>query len=502
MLDYAFIELLESLTRDEIKSLRRFILSPYFNRSAKVVKLYDIITKYHPNYESPKLSKENLHQKISPELPYNEMTMRRLLYDLQQLISKFIRQQYIDRKEAESSIFTIEELAIRGSERMHAITIREAEKILDSVKYIDADACLNKFKLETEKFYFGMINDKINKKSFVDTEAGKLINGITYFISYFMLESIKHNDTLLSYSHSFNIKQNKKFITQFLELFDFERLAIFMNKHSLSGTEVVQAYINSLRAYLYFDNDEYYFQLKDSVLNNLDKFGITDKHFLFAKLSGYCILKRNSVQPGDMRFEYELFEIYKKMLTDKYYQTEASKYMPVDLYRNILIQAAKMKELRWLGEFIEDYGRQIHPSRKTEILNFSHAFLNFEQGNFNDALSWLSKIRMEEFSYHLDIRSMYIMIYYELGELEAALNAARAFSKYLKENAMVSEDKKAGYDNLCKFVIKLINYHNSSSKTDLSSLAVKLNKCRLINSKIWLESKITELDSSSVKRAV
>ncbi len=501
MLDYAFIELLESLTRDEIRSLRKFIISPYFNRSQKVVKLFDIIAKFHPNFESPKLAKEELHKKISPELPYNEITMRRLLYDLQELISKFIRQQYVERKEAESAIFTIEELAIRGAERMHSITIRDAEKLMNSFKNIDADACLNKFKLETEKFYFGMINNKINKKSFVDTEAGKLINGITYFISYFMLESIKHNDTLLNYSRSFNIKQNKKFISQFLDLFDFQRLEIFMKTHSLSGIEIVQAYINSLKAYLYFDNDEYYAQLKSSVLDNLDKFSQTDKHFLFAKLSGYCILKKESLPATDMKYESELFDIYKKMLVDKYYQTEASKYMPVDLYRNIIIQAVKMKELRWLEDFIEEYGRQIHPGRKTDIINYSYAYLRFEQGNYKEALGWLSKIRMEEFTYHLDIRSLYIMTYYELGDLETAYSAANAFSKYLRNNSMVSDEKRTGCENLCKYVIKLINYHNTSSKTDLSSLAVRLNKSKNLNSKLWLLSKVQNLDRS-VKKAI
>ncbi|MBN8586371.1 MAG: hypothetical protein J0M37_14875 [Ignavibacteria bacterium] len=501
MLDYAFIELLESLTREEIKSLRKFIISPYFNKSAKVVKLFDAIIKYHPNYENPRLKKEELHKKVSPELPYNEVTMRRLLYDLQQLISKFIRQQYIERKEAESTLYTIEELAIRGSERMHAITIREAEKLLSSVQLVDADTCLNNFKLETEKFYFGMINDKITKKSFVDTEAGKLINGITYFISYFMLEAIKHNDTLLNYSRSFNINRNKKFISQFLNLFDFQRLEIFMKTHSMAGSEIVRAYINSLKAYLYFENDDIYRELKESVIRNLDKFSQTDKHFLFSKLSGYCILKREKLDPDDMRYEGELFEIYKILLENKYYTTEANKYVPVDLYRNILLQAVKMKELRWLEDFIDEYSNELHPSRKTDIQNYSHAFLNFARGNFRDSLKWLSKIRMEEFAFHLDIRSLYIMIYYELEEYESALSAAKAFKKFLKENQMISDERRTGYDNLCTYIIKLINYQGSNSKTDLSALALQLKKCRNITSRSWLLSKTEHLDPA-VRKAV
>lgn len=500
MLDYAFIEVLESLTREEIRSLRKFIISPYFNKSEKLVKLFDIIIKYHPNFESPKLTKEALHNKISPQLPYNELTMRSLMHDLQLLIAKFIRQQYIERKEADSKLAVVEELAIRGSERMHSISIRDAEKILDSSKFIDGEYCFNMFRLETEKFYYGMINDRITKKSFVDTEAGKLIKAITYFISYFMLEAIRHNDTLLNYSRSFNVKYNFKFISQFLDLFDFQRLEIFMEKHTLTGINVVKAYINSLKAYLYIENSEYYYKMKSSILDNLDEFSLTDRHFLFNKLSGYCILKRTYLDYNDLEFENELFSIYKILLEKKFYKTDTNKYLPVDLYRNIIIQAAKVKELRWMQEFIEEYSPLIHPNRKEDIIKYSNVYLEFERGNFESALGWLSRIKMEEFTFHLDIRVFYIMVYYELNEFESSFSAARAFTKYLNENKMVSDDKKSSYANLCKFVIKLINFQNSRTKTDPSQLLVQAKKCKSLSSAAWLINKLSILEKKSSKR--
>lgn len=501
MLDYAFLEILESLTREEIKSFRRFILSPYFNRSPKVVKLYDCVIKYFPNFDHPKLTKESLHKKISPELSYNDLTMKRLLFDLQNLSEKFIRQLYIDKKETESKLMTIEELAIRGAPRMHKLITRDTQKLLDNNEVIDADLFLNLFKLETEKFYFGMINDKITKKSFIDSESGKLIKGITYFISYFMLESIKHNETLLTYSKTFNVKHNYKFISQFLNLFDFERLEIFMKKHSLSGNHVILAYLNTLKAFLYFDNDYYYKQFKASVYNNLEKFSITDRHFLFLKLSDYCTLKNSDSSVFNDYYERELFNIYIILIENKYYETETNKYMPVDLYRNVIFQAAKMKEYRWLEEFIENYSRIIHPQRKTDIINYSYAFLNFERGNFDESLSWLSMIRMEEFSYHLDIRNMYLRIYYEQEDYESALSSSRAFFKYLNENPMVSEDTKVSNINMIKFTTKLINYHNTKSKTDPSSLMLQADKCKRLSSKEWLLTKIHQIDRS-VKKAI
>src|SRR5688572_17688030 len=99
MLDYAFLEIFETFTRDELKIFRRFITSPYFNRSSKVVKLFDHLIKFYPNFEHPALTKENLHKKISPELAYNEITVRRLLFDLQSLSEKFLQQRNFESKE-------------------------------------------------------------------------------------------------------------------------------------------------------------------------------------------------------------------------------------------------------------------------------------------------------------------------------------------------------------------------------------------------------------------
>ena len=501
MLDYSFLEILESFTREELKSFRRFINSPYFNRSQKVIKLYECIVKFYPNFDHPGLTKEFLHSRVSPELPYNELTVRRLLFDLQNLSRKFLRQLFMDKKETESNLMEIEELAVRGASRMHKIVTRDTEALLVNEEIIDAEQCLSRFKLETEKFYFGMINEKINKKSFVDTESGKLIKGITYFISYFMLESIKHNETLLSYSRSYNVKNSYKFITQFLGLFDLERLELFMQKHSMAGSHIIQAYINTLKAFLYFENDFYYRQFKSSIIEHIDKFSITDKHFLFGKLSAYCTLKGFEYPGSDNFYQRELFEIYKVLIENKYYETEASKYMPVDLYRNVLFQAARMKELRWMEDFIDNFGRLIHPARKADALNYSYAFLKLEQCNFDEALGWLSKIRMEEFTYHLDIRNMYIRIYYEQGDHESALSASKAFLKYLKENTLVTEEKRLTNENLVKFVIKLINFQSSKSKTDITSLRIKAEKCKSLSSREWLLSKIYQLDRS-VKKAI
>jgi len=499
VLDYSFLEILSSLTREELKSFRRFLVSPYFNRSQKVVKLYDRLIKFYPSFDNTAISKENLHKSISPELPYNEITMRRLLFDLQKLCEKFMSQVFLEKKQAETTLFAIEELAIRGSTRMHAHSVRDVKDILARNDVIDADTCMNFFRLETEQFYFKMIHGKVDKNSFVESEARRLINGISYLISYFMLEAIKHNDVLLNYSRSFNVKGNDRFISQFINLFDFERLEIFMKEHSLAGHGIIRVYINTLRAYLYFDNDFYYDEFRKSLYENLGKLSSSDVHFLFGRIIGYCILKGRKSDKFVDHYETEQFGHYKTLLENKYYETGSNKFMPTDLFRNILLQAAKLGELEWMENFIEDYGRLLHPEKRPEILLYSNAILYFERNAYDEALSCLSRINSEEFSYHIDIRNLYIRIYFEQEDYESALSAARSFRKFLKENQMVAEDKKALNLQFTAHVIKLINYHNTNSKTDLTALEMQISKSENSITKFWLLNKVSSMEKSKRK---
>lgn len=501
MLDYAFLEILETLTLEELKSFRRFLASPYFNRSAKVIKLFDVITCYHPNYDNPAITKEKLHKKISPDLPYNETTIRRLLFDLQNHSERFMKQLQFEKKRAESGIFLIEELAGRGSSKMYYKNSKITRKFLESAANIDSDICLNRFRLDTDDFYFGMINNRIDKKSFVNSEANRLISGITYLISFFMLEAIKHNDTLLEYSRSFNVKYNEKFINQFIKLFDFERLEIFMKANKMVGGHLIEVYLSTLKAFLYFDNEQYYADFKKSLYDYRKELSATDNHFLFIRLEGYCILKNHAQAGKEGYYDRELFDIYKTVLENKYYESEGNKYIPVDLFRNVLINSTRLKDLKWLEEFISEYGRFLHPNRQNDVLNYSNALLRFERNAYGEALAYLNRIQMEEFAYHLDMRNLYLKIYYDQGNYETAFAFARSFSKYLSENNLVSDEKRLTHENFIKFIKKLINYHNSSTKTDLTSLKQQITKCRKLDHKDWLLGKVQSLDKS-IRRAI
>jgi hypothetical protein len=501
VIDYAFLEILESFTRKELILFRRFIHSPYFNRSEKVVKLYNALIRYYPSFQNVKLTKENLHKKIAPELPYNDITMRRLLFDLQNLSENFVKQRSMESKPIDSKLSILEEYAMRGSARMHKKATKETTAMLEAERFIDSDYCMRKFRLKTEEFYFDMINERITKKSFVNTESTRLISGITYLISYFMLEAIKHNDILLSYSRSYNVKYNEKFINQFIELFNLERLDIFIQQNSLAGGKTIEVYLKALRAFLYFDNEYHYNDFRDSLKKHSGGLSQNDNHYLYIRLTDYCVLKKSNSQDFNQFFENELFRTYKTIIESRYFETESNKYIPVDLFRNIVIQAIKMKEHRWLEEFITEYGRMLHPERRKDVMSYCYALLYFERGAYEQSLKWLVSIKSEEFVFHLDLRNLFFKNYYELGQFDIALLYANSTKKFLNENKLVSDENRVWHENFFKYALKLLHYQNTKTKTDPGVLNRMISRNKKIASKEWLLAKSSSL-AKSVRRAI
>lgn len=496
MLDYSFIDVLRSMSWAELKELRRFILSPYFNRSRKVIKLFDAIIKYHPHYDNTRLTKEWLHSKINNNLPYNEITMRRLLFDLQKLSERFMQQLNFERKDIDSRVFMTEEIGTRGAEKLFLKNTVRTEKMLEDKGFINSDYCLTRFRLETDKFYFSMINNKVSRKDFATIETSKLTEGITFLISYFMLEAIKHNDTLLSYSRSYNVRQSSHFIDQFIKLFDFERLEIFMKKNSITGNYIIEVYLNLLKSFLYFENDYYYTEFKKSLNKYSKKLSPSDNNFLYTRLSSYCIIKNRTIHDKNLYYNRELFDIYNVMLSNKYYETETNKYIPSDIFREALLAGLRLKKLKWTEDYIFQYGNKLHPNNKTDIINFSHAMLYFEEGNYENSLSYLGKVKLDEFVFRLDLRVLLLKIYYEQQAFDSAFSMMRAYKKYLLENDMLDDDKKNMHLNYIKFITKLINYHRGTNKTDLLSLKLQIDKSKHLIEKEWLTDKIYEQDKS------
>ena len=79
MLNYKLFRLLQILLYKELLDIEKYLAVPIFNPSPDVTRLFAQVCKFHPAFDSPKLTKARLYSKLFGEQPYNDGTMRKLM---------------------------------------------------------------------------------------------------------------------------------------------------------------------------------------------------------------------------------------------------------------------------------------------------------------------------------------------------------------------------------------------------------------------------------------
>ena len=86
-----FIQVSKKIDQTEWRRFRKFLQSPYFNTNENLLKLADVIRKYHPTYDQKGCNKVNLFAKaFGKKGIYKEQKMGQMMSQLFQLVESFL----------------------------------------------------------------------------------------------------------------------------------------------------------------------------------------------------------------------------------------------------------------------------------------------------------------------------------------------------------------------------------------------------------------------------
>jgi len=80
--------LLSSLSKEELKVLRKAVLSPLYNSNKKVVQLFELLRPKHPTFDASQKVKEKLYKKLFPAEGFNDYKWRRVCSELTKVIEQ------------------------------------------------------------------------------------------------------------------------------------------------------------------------------------------------------------------------------------------------------------------------------------------------------------------------------------------------------------------------------------------------------------------------------
>ena len=144
-------ELLSTFSKSEMRKFEEFLRSPYHNKSKKLIKAFQFIKKYYPDFKQDKLTLQNIHNFIDPRKKFHAPTMRNVLSDMYVHALRFVSvQNYLSDNQ-----FSYADVLVEMNQRkllsLFDNYIKKIKQVIDGTKRLSTDLLFERFKINIQR---------------------------------------------------------------------------------------------------------------------------------------------------------------------------------------------------------------------------------------------------------------------------------------------------------------------------------------------------------------
>lgn len=466
--------ILEYFDKYEQNRLRKFLISPYFNRNETLVQLFDLLTDQINAKKETELPKEEVWSLLYPIAKFDDVLFRKHCSDLLKLIENYLAQQVYEENPIHQAIYLIEAVGKKKMNRLFSSTMRTARRLSEQQYFRTANYYLSQYQIE--KNFYDLVeleHDRTAKRNVED-----ILNNLDRF---FLAEKLRYSCSVLS---------QQSLVSHEYKLLFFDEITSHIETYKFEDIPPVSVYYQVYLTYVDAENTQHYFKLMELLEKYGDLFPKNEAEFIYTTALNYCIKKLNK---GSHQFLEEYFNVF-VILVEKGLLLTDGELSPWH-FRNIVSAALRLGKFEWTENFIADYQKYLPETMKENAVTFNLAMLYFYQKNHNKVIELLRTVEYEDLSYNLNSKSMLLQTYYELDEIEPLYSLMDSFRTYLNRHKNFSADKRIHYTNLIKFTKQLTKIMPGDKKA-IEKLKKEIEEAepKGIASITWLKGKIAELE--------
>lgn len=455
------IELVRTFSEDDVKNFDEYISCPLFNKRKELIKLYNIIIKCRPEFTDSVLQREKLFKKLYPKSRYSEQTLRTRMTELAGLIRGYFSFTHQQKNTLEKKISQAKELMSRNKYAMSGKILNDALELLEKEKYDTSNFFGNKYFVLAElcKVY----SAEGNFKELLNTEIKRSESLIYFFLSDFLNSS----RDIITNNIQNKVTKDSPVANEFFQCFSLGKFLDHLKETDNEHHALLAIYYYAYLTRKENDIEEHYFNLKEIVFKEYEKFSKKDLFNFWNFLSGavFPVLVNK-----DKKFYNERFLINKFFSELDVFLTINDKYIHTQTFTNICNGAIIINELDWAEGFIMKYKDALLPEFKENTFNYCMASLSTRKKEFEKSLGYLSKIKMSELAYNLDARLCYFINYYELNLFDQLFSAIDACKHFISESNTIPLYAVEMAKSSLKFMTKIGNAKSRNAKLDYADL--------------------------------
>ena len=466
----------------ELNSFGKFVRSPFFNSSKRLIVYFDEIKSSMKKGKSLPDKKE-IYSMIYPGEKYNDGRLRFLSSELLSLAEEFCAVSAMRKDPFGKCMYSFHAMAAGNRILQAKRKLDESGKHLNPRSYPGEIYYYSRYSYFSALGYIGILQEKTPG---ADIFTGEAENIIMLMVTV-LFQSIHNLNTL---SRTFNVKPGYDITADFLKSFDFRG---FVSRLRLAGhpkASLAELYYDLLCLVDNSADSSTYYKVRNRITELVGELNRQDLYNIISALKSYCVQRELEGKSG---FHYERFELNKLSLELDVYSF--SEHMQINDFRNFLNVALLFKEYDWAENFINEYSDKLRPDMRSNAVYHARASLAFSRKDYDTARTFLSKVKADSLFFKHDIKRMELVICYEKEEYTAAVEMIDSYKHFLKSNKGVSELRKDAVWNFLNAAMDIIKIKTGASRKSPGSVTAKLAAMQPISNKAWLIEKAAELSA-------
>lgn len=439
--------LIAQFSKKELKGLKKFVASPYFNsqRGLSNLLIYCIAN------QATELNKKAAYQAIFPTKEFNETDFRLHKSYLYRLIEKYIAYEEIEKNEFLLKQKTAEGFRRRNLSEFALRALKKAQENKEKQLLRNADYYEHTFQIKLRQVDYDAIlkpTEKFSTDAFVDLD-------IAYFIQKLSLACF-----LLSHQNTYKLAYDLSFLEVILQEIETKKL--------LKAPAIATYYY----CYLTLAKPteiQHFEDFKQLLLKNSTLFLESETRSFYLLAINFCIQQINN---GANHFFHQALELYKGGLANQALLENG--ILSRFTYHNIVKAGIQTADLEWVEQFIDDYKKSLEKRYQESAYSFSRAHLAYHKKNYEEVLDLLQTSNYRDVLLNLGAKTLLLKVYYELSELNLLHSHLDAMKNYIRRKRVIGYHK-TNYLNVVRFTQKLqaLNFYDKVAVSVLREMIVQ-----------------------------
>ena len=448
--------LIRSLSLQEVREMRKFLASPFFNTRTDLPLLFEYLIK------STDPQKEAAYQRLFPGTNLDAQKLRLSMSYLHKLLEQYLSIKEFEKDAFSTRLHLITAYRRRGLQAPFERTCRKLTKQLEEQPLRHAHFHYVQYRLHWAQT---QVSTSDNPTESTPLRATSEALDIYYLSSRLRLICL-------------TAAQQGVYQAEWQTGMEAEILAL-ADREEWRHHPAIAIYLHCYRMLKHSDSESHFQSLKPLLIEASEQFSIEEIRGLYLLAINYCIRQLND---GDKHYFTEVFDLYKSGLTNG--SLLENGILSRFTYHNIVAAGLHTGELDWVDHFIHQYKNSLERKYRESSFSFNLARLEYSRKRFDAVLELLQKANYRDPLLNLAAKTLLLKTFFELDEYDLLQSSLDAMRNYIRRKRVIGYHR-TNYRNIVRYTEKLLKL-NPNDRKALYDLKTKIEAEPVLTERDWL----------------